>query len=139
MADKKTELELAYFAGFFDGEGMMGIYEKSSTYVCVFANTDIRPLSRAHELWGGSLSCQIRAGTRGAIQDMWRLQINGHEAAAFLIDVRPYLRLKSEQADVFLEVVKYIPGKPGMRRIEGATESLQAADRQLRLMKRGAA
>lgn len=49
MAD--TEItELAYFAGFFDGEGSVGSYEKR--HVVSLTNTDPRPLKRAMELWG---------------------------------------------------------------------------------------
>lgn len=139
MPDQKTDLELAYFAGFFDGEGMVAIYDKSSSYVVVLANTDIRPLKRAQELWGGNLSCQPRASTKGALQDLWRWTICGRAARPFLEDVRPYLMLKAEQADVFLEVLQHIPNGRGERRGDGATEAIQGADRRLRLLKRGAA
>ena len=139
MADQKSPLEVAYFAGFFDGEGMVAIYDKSSSYRIVLANTDVRPLKRAKELWGGHLYCQSRDTTKFALQDLWRWQLCGQEAGGFLEDIRPYLMLKAEQADVFLEVLQHLPNGRGERRGPGATDAIQAADRRLRLLKRGVA
>jgi hypothetical protein len=136
MPDKT---EIAYFAGFFDGEGMVAVYDASSTYVVVLANTDTRPLMRAQEIWGGRIFCQMRAGTRYAKQDFWRWQVYGHNARQFLEDVRPYLILKAEQVDVFLGVLEHIPSRRGKKRKEGATAAIQQAEQRLRLLKRGVA
>lgn len=135
MADT-TSTELAYFAGFFDGEGMVAIYPRK--YVAALANTDVRPLQRAQEIWGGYI-CSQNADTRpAAIRDLWRWQIYGHNARAFLEDIRPYVILKSEQIDVYLEALAVVPTYRGQKYGPGDKEIIQSASQRLRLLKRGA-
>lgn len=131
----KNQLELAYFAGFFDGEGCVAIYKAKN--VVVIANTDVRPLQRAQELWGGHLDCQER-GEKG-IQDLWRWQLYGHNSREFLEDILPFSRLKKEQIEVYLNALDHMPNGRGQRRPAGSSEVIEAAAVRLRLLKRGAA
>jgi len=127
-----SELEIAYFAGFFDGEGMVAIYRKK--YVVALANTDVRPLKRAQELWGGYICSQAASSRPGALRDLWRWQIYGHSARGFLEAIRPYLILKVEQVDVYLETLARVPIKGG-KYGPGDREAIQGAADQLRLLK----
>lgn len=132
MAD---ELELAYFAGFFDGEGSVGMYEHGR-YVVNVANTDVRPLARAKELWGGHLNLQGKQ--KYSVRDLWHWNLYGHFARPFLEDIRPYSRLKAEQIDVYLDALSHVPTR-GQRRRAGADAAIREASTRLKLLKRGEA
>jgi hypothetical protein len=105
-----TNEELAYLAGFFDGEGSVTIHENfrpsprgkspNHTLQVAIGNTDPRILAWVHSVFGGSL--QFRPSTKPRHRDitMWILRSNG--AARFLRTIRPFLRMKCEQTDVAL-------------------------------------
>ncbi len=132
MAD---ETEIAYFAGFFDGEGTLGIY--NGRHVVCLANTDARPLRRAQELWGGHLYRMKRQ--KYAVRDIWHWNIYGHAARPFLEAILPHSQLKKEQVEVFLAVLPHVPVGRGTRRRPGATDAIDAAALRLRELKRGVA
>lgn len=101
-----TLADKAYAAGFFDGEGCVFI-AKSRAKDCrvgfrysmriIIGQDDVRPLQFLRDRWGGSLSARhVRAN--GKRSHNWVAHSKG--AAAFLADVKPFLVLKSAQADV---------------------------------------
>ena len=135
MADTISLTELAYFAGFFDGEGCVAIYPRK--YVVSLTNTDVIPLRRAQQLWGGYISTQDRSKNPIAIQDIWHWQIYGHNSRAFLEAIRSYTLIKSAQIDTYLEILNHVPSRRGMRYIGDAKEKIEVAAMQLRLLKRG--
>jgi hypothetical protein len=57
MRNKSREVQLAWFAGFFDGEGTCGIYtvEGRFQYRMTIAQKDARPLVLIQELFGGKV------------------------------------------------------------------------------------
>lgn len=127
--------ELAYFAGFFDGEGCVAIYP--GKYVASIANTDVRPLRRAQELWGGYISMWEARARRYAVQDLWHWQIYGHSARPFLEAIRPFMMLKGEQVDVYLATLDVVLAR-GQNRNPGANEVIAEGMATLRRLKRGA-
>ena len=134
MADQS---ELSYFAGFFDGEGCVAMYRRK--YVVSLTNTDVRPLVRAKELWGGSIVCQKKEVRKGAIQDLWRWQIYGHKSRKFLEDIRQFTKIKCDQIDCYLETLNLIPVERGERRASGSSQVIDLAISKLKLLKRGVA
>ncbi len=134
MADA-NDLELAYFAGFFDGEGCVGSYHRKHS-VCL-TNTDARSLSRARELWGGSILKQSKESRRGARQDIFQWYIYGHYSRKFLEDIRPFVKMKGDQIDCYLTILDVIPHKRGTRRQPGTAAIIDMAQQQLSAMKRG--
>ena len=133
MADTR----LIYLAGFFDGEGSVGMYEGGRN-VASLTNTDIRPLIMARDLFGGYLTMQPIRSRPGAVQDLFRWQIYGHSARPFLEAIRPFVMLKGEQIDVYLDALAHVPVGRGTRRKPGDTEALGVAASRLRSLKRGA-
>ena len=129
-----TDTELAYFAGFFDGEGCVAIYPKK--YVVSLTNTDIRPLLRAKELWGGFICSQSVESRRFAIRVLYRWQIYGHSARPFLEAIRPFVLLKGEQIDCYLSVLPMVSSKPGTRYTPEVKETIGLVEARLRLLKR---
>lgn len=130
MADTKTAV---YFAGFFDGEGSVAIYPRK--YVVSLTNTDIRPLLLAESLWGGSIATQ-REDELG-VQTIYRWQIYGHSARAFLEEIRPFVMVKGEQIDWYLEALAFVPVGRGQRYQGDAKVEIDRRAAQLRLLKRG--
>jgi len=143
MTTDKDNIELAYYAGFFDGEGSVAIYPHK--YVVSLTNTDIRPLVRAKDLWGGAICCQLATDRKYAIRDLWRWQIYGVYSVMFLNDIYPFVKIKKEQIDVYLSVLgTAIRGKPTHRsefetaRFEAHRENISRAVVKLKLLKRSA-
>jgi hypothetical protein len=101
-----TEVEKAYIAGFFDGEGTIGLYadRTGESYGVQVAITQTNPavLLWLHETFGGSL---LHCVNRDHKYDynFYELQWRGISSAGlFLKRVLPYLREKREQAELFL-------------------------------------
>ena len=101
------ELDLAYIAGFFDGEGTITIHHRNSLdkinwyRVCAsISNTDISLLEYLKDLFGGHISTRIYGGNR---KDMYQWQVTSKDAVRFISVISPYLRQKSTQAEVSLE------------------------------------
>jgi len=103
-----NEIEKAYFAGFFDGEGSMGIAKhKSRSSKRGFcheliiqvssSNEDILKLFKLH--FGGTI-CQFRAPKN---LPMWRWSISSKKALNFLLLITSYLRVKEPQARLAIE------------------------------------
>ena len=79
--------------------------------VVSLTNTDVIPLRRAQQLWGGYISTQDRSKNPIAIQDIWHWQIYGHNSRAFLEAIRSYTLIKSAQIDTYLEILNHVPSR----------------------------
>jgi hypothetical protein len=98
---------LPYFAGFFDGEGSIGLYRSGNTSgrtLRVQLTQNVSPastvlLSECRSRWGGSMCEMNRQGKRTA----WNWQASAASGARALTDIRPWLRLKAKEADIALE------------------------------------
>jgi hypothetical protein len=99
---------LPYFAGFFDGEGSIGIYRNSRHHqpgrtlrVQVTQNVSREAtelLEEAQRRWGGALTIMNRTHARPA----WMWQVSASKGVRALREIRPWLRVKAEQADIAL-------------------------------------
>lgn len=109
---------LPYLAGFFDGEGSIGIYRNGRavsggrtlrvqlTQTATRAGTQL--LEECQVRWGGSLCLMNREMKRTA----YNWQASSGAGIRVLRDLRPWLRLKVEQADIVLE---WWEGRPTVR------------------------
>lgn len=96
--------DAAYIAGFLDGEGCISFYKRqSSVGVKLFAyNCKRSVLDWMAEITGvGSVTTHSRESAKHAQAYYW--QLNGRAVTTLLAEVRPYLRLKGEQADLAIE------------------------------------
>ena len=106
-----AEVDLAYIAGFLDGEGCIGYYDASQTShnrpsyfhaavnVC---NTDPKVIFWLREVTGMGRSHIIRFKD-GKRRTAYQWQIGRkQDVIDFLSAIRPYLRVKGEQVDVLL-------------------------------------
>ncbi len=108
-----SELDLAYIAGFVDGEGCISISKSSSrgsrntTYGpnVDITNTNKEILLTIQKILRlGSLESQKRYSSKH--KPAWNLDFKAGEAKQLLLLIRPYLRLKKRQADLLLEFLE---------------------------------
>jgi len=102
--------ELAWYAGFYEGEGCICNDTSNSNHIRVsIAQNDNTPLIRAEEIWGGSIQKRIRkspASDKICTGYDWRLC--NKTAHKFIDDISPYLRIpyKMKQIEDALEKEK---------------------------------
>src|SRR3990167_9288163 len=99
-----SKLSKAYFAGFIDGEGTIGVYPRRSVNRChitilQISQVDKRPLKILHNEYGGGL--RLFKGT-GNQRDAWKFTVSGIRAFRLLTDIAPYLIVKKAQATLIL-------------------------------------
>ncbi len=91
---------LHYIAGFFDGEGSIGVYRdgRGRHHLRTQLAQNVTPVSSSlfesfKHRWGGNLS--LDHNRKGSC---FNWQLNSSTAVRFLMDIHPYLILKKEQA-----------------------------------------
>ena len=105
-----TELDKAYLAGIFDGEGCVGYYNATPTSskrpayhhaAVIITMTDPRIIQWVKEITGlGKVSSSIKTKPRRTAYS-WCIG-KKTDVIAFLSIIRPYLKLKGDQVDVLL-------------------------------------
>lgn len=104
-----TSEELAWAGGIVDGEGCISVHSVNDkrlrwpvlrAEVCV-VNTDRRMVDKLQELFGGDIYERPPRTERHRPTFEWK--VRNPLAATMIRAVRPYLIVKGEQADVFLE------------------------------------
>ena len=97
------KITLQYIAGFFDGEGSIGIYYRQKTKDGFHLRTQLtnnknkdaqRLMAYLMDKFGGNLSEQVTLS--GNIKYNW--QLNSDKAVYFLKKIAPYLIFKKDQA-----------------------------------------
>lgn len=117
-----SETDAAYIAGFFDGEGTLQevkpgtwrvtIYQCNEEVIRWIAEVTGTGLVASRKPNGGNLVKQ------SAFKTGWIWQLYGRNAALFLWQIRPYMHVKAEKAELMLadydftieEVLSYEPG-----------------------------
>jgi hypothetical protein len=102
-----SDVDCAYLAGLLDGEGSIMLYRNGvNVYsrVAVF-NTCVSVVEWCRDVTGaGSLTTENRQAQ--GHKDMVRWNVGTLQAAAILRQVRPYLKIKAENADIVLEFLE---------------------------------
>ena len=108
--DVMTEIDLAYFAGIFDGEGCVSIQPNKGqlTLTVDVVNTNFEVIENMHKYLGGHLSLR----TQNKISPMRVWYVRGHKCAESLKPLIPYLHIKREQALLAIEFSKTIGNPP---------------------------
>jgi hypothetical protein len=101
----RTEAEKAYLAGILDGEGCVGVAWREGKYLTPtiqVVNTNPILLDWLHDRYGGSV--RGRPDVRLNRKPSFCWTVCGQKALTVLRDARPYLLLKTEQADILLAI-----------------------------------
>jgi len=115
-SERKTmePCDAAYVAGFFDGEGSIGIVhcnrrkEGYGTFRLLigFTNTDLRVLTWIRDaIGGGHLSHKYRVSSRHKLA--WELRISERKTCKRLLEAMlPYLKIKRERVELGIQFLK---------------------------------
>jgi len=103
--------EVAYTAGFFDGEGCVNIARclrrgrPYHTLAIIFTNTDFQVLDWLHQRWGGNLTRPVMRSNAH-----WRpyrtLRLSAGPARPLLRAMLPYLIIKKSEAEIALQFIE---------------------------------
>lgn len=105
--DTADTVDCAYFAGLLDGEGCISLYPTRTGRVALrvyVANTDRAVLDEMAAKFGGAVVPVSRRSNPDA-RDCWRWRCNGNQASEVLVQLRPYLRIKPEQATLAIDAM----------------------------------
>ena len=112
--NQTSESQIAYIAGFWDGEGTLGIWatrRKNHPMPCYFlagiqaGNTNLAVLeSIQSDLGIGTIGRYRPTNPRG--KSCYKLTISQREAEPFVRAMLPFLRIKNRQAELILEFLK---------------------------------
>jgi len=117
-------VDLAYFAGLFDGEGC--IMHDGSPRVSVTSCWPHHLLWLANEFGYGRFR-QLYA-KKGNRRTAFRWEANGQNALDFLKTIRPYLREKAHQADMLVQLTEYPLDTANRERLEGQLKKHKRLD-----------
>ena len=103
-----TSDELAYIAGFFDGEGSVTIHTNckpslrgkvpNHTLQVSIGNTDPRVLLWIHSNFGGNICYRKKVSPKWRKVAQWSIRTGG--AALFLQAIYPFVRMKRDQIEI---------------------------------------
>ena len=128
-------VDLAYMAGIFDGEGSIWIGKQAVSrsgkpiYIlqCALAMANPYIPKVFHFAFGGYFYVSREPSEK--MQQIWRWSIKAGGAAAFLEIIKPYLRLKKQEADLAIQFQKR--KRNGARKGEWGVKSRSEAERIL--------
>lgn len=133
-----TEVELAYLAGFFDGEGCVLIYHRRDQIghelIVNVSQTTREPLARFQRAFGGSIGVSRRKSEHHRQTYAWRA--SSRAARLCLNALRPYMTVKAEQVDVALAPELMWGSPPHLRLPEGVSAKRDEAKYHLQMLKR---
>lgn len=107
------KINLAYIAGFFDGEGsvnLMPLIQTTAKQQQMFSlraqvmSTNKRSIERLKNDFGGDIKCNPIKGNR---QESWTWRVTAKQAVSFLRLVLPYLQIKKPQAQLAIKFQKH--------------------------------
>lgn len=97
-----------YLAGFIDGEGCIGIYNKGGAYhqgIVVVEGVDKSPLEHLYERYGGSLRGPVVK--QEGYRPIWRWEVRARAALRRLVsDLEPHLLIKHKQIHVLVDFLR---------------------------------
>jgi len=92
-----NELDKAYAAGFFDGEGSVGLYRQNGCYalvVCI-GQKDPSVIHWLADRWEGTVAKRQN--------DLWQWRAYAEKGRVLLRDIQPFLIVKKSQVDYILK------------------------------------
>jgi hypothetical protein len=137
MLENVPQLELVRLAAFMDGEGsiVLGNQKRRIRNLRLqLCNTDPRLILWAKELFGGSMSREIKHGKVKNTRNIFRWHVSSKQAELLLKAILPYLILKKEQAEVAL-AYRTTVGSVGKRVSEETNQKRIDLNKQLSELK----
>ncbi len=79
----------AWATGFWEGEGTVLITKSRMVLSVEMTQVDIQPITLFQQVWGGNVYSYPKKGSSWRAYQRW--VVHGPGAAAFLIDIRPFV------------------------------------------------
>ena len=104
------EIDKAYIAGFFDGEGCISlrrVYSRGTSSIAgtiTIGGSDKNLIKWIHTLIGCGVMVIARHKQKPNWKDIHRIDISQQQGATFIKEIYPYLKLKKRQATLFIEL-----------------------------------
>ena len=123
--------EVAYTAGFFDGEGCVNIarYLKRGrpyhTLAIIFTNTDFQVLAWLQQRWGGNVFKPTQLDARR--RPYGHLRLSAGPARPLLQAMLPHLIIKKSQVEIALEFIESRSANRGGRHGDPVAKARRAA------------
>ena len=106
-----TKEDIAYIAGFFDGEGSITLYKNGNRPACKLTVCQKRGdvIHWLHSVFSGSATVRYRKTPAGDDTHLHEWNVNGFDGPLFILKLlRPYLRVKALEADIAVSVLENI-------------------------------
>lgn len=114
-------LELAYLAGFFDGEGCVTIAgpddKQRQALQIVVANTEPDVLRLFQARWGGTMA--LRPSRNERHKRLWDWKLCSQNAVVALNELLPHLHLKGSRAEIAIRFQALKSGENNMQHLSG--------------------
>ncbi len=106
MKENVNNIDLAWAAGFFDGEGCVMICKRTKAHAVriTVSQVDPRPILRFKSMFGGHISKQVRQNPNW--KDQWKWEQDSKSGVATLELLLPYLCVKKEVAELAIAFQK---------------------------------
>lgn len=117
--------DIAYAAGFFDGEGCISIAKNGGIEIRII-NTGFSTLKKLQEIFGGS----ITERTQRVNKKQYAYSFYGEDGIAFLNTIKPYLIEKLSQVETILEYYELRQGMKALH-VPGVRGSVANPDRAI--------
>jgi hypothetical protein len=142
-----SDAERAYAAGFFDGEGTIGIVTggRPARLHLEASQSSPIPLLWLQERWQGSVAPYKPDPKYTRRRQAFRWRLGSRAALRFLMDVRPWLMVKGAQADIAIAFQQartpsgYLRSRPLPERAANIAGGEEAKLRLVAIRKEGAA
>ena len=130
--------DLAWAAGFIDGEGTISVYGRSDRInefrVTIQAvNTKRAALEKLQGMFGGTVHDMHRVTPGKNWKPSFYWTLSYEKAAAAIRLLLPFLVIKRPQAELALEARAFV-GQPGRKRGESQVQSLRAISNRFRAL-----
>lgn len=129
---KAKDIDLAYFAGLFDGEGCLHIRKtktkvQKTTYalVCKISMCNFSILEQLQQTFGGSLHKEREHQYSNKYNKLWTWTLSCVKARDFIIAILPFLRIKKSEAEL---AITFQAGKARTHKSIPKTESKLAIE-----------
>lgn len=116
----QMQLDFAYFAGLFDGEGSISFAHRKTRHFLEpkisITNTDKAIMEEVHLNFGGHLySYPDKRNPNWKQRYEWYVH-NMNDIEIFLSKILPYLKIKHKQAELMIEFISLRKGLKGKKR-----------------------
>ena len=106
IPDMPEDIKTGYFAGFFDGEGYVGIDEgKKGSYTLRVAinNSNLDILKMYNNEYGGKIRPLNNKNSKEHHKQLYQWYVDSNESLSFLNVIYPFIRVKKEETKYAIE------------------------------------